>query len=197
VRPGRPLLAVVTAAWVGAVCGGTFLLWRYKSLAGEPSAAPETWPASTALALSTERHTLVMSLHPKCPCSVASLNELEKLLGRLGERVEAHLLFAVPRGADEGFERTPLFEQARRLGGRVRVHVDPQGAEAKRFGAQTSGDTLLFDPLGRRLFHGGITPSRGHVGENVGSLRIESLVLTGAADHFTSSVYGCELNDHD
>ena len=41
-------------------------------------------------------------------------------------------------------------------------------ARRQRFGAETSGQTLLYDRDGRLLFSGGTTGSRGHDGDNAG-----------------------------
>jgi hypothetical protein len=75
----------------------------------------------------------------------------------------------------------------------VSVLSDPDGAEARRFGAQTSGHTLLFDHTGRLLFSGGITQSRGHAGDNAGESAIVSLINTQAADQTKTQVFGCSL----
>ena len=45
---------------------------------------------------------------------------------------------------------------------------DDDGAEARRFGAETSGQTLLYDARGALAFSGGITGARGHAGDNAG-----------------------------
>ena len=72
---------------------------------------------------------------------------------------------------------------------------DLDGAEARRFGAETSGHTLLFDLDGNLLFSGGITQSRGHAGGNAGESAIVSLVNTRTADRARTLVFGCSLFD--
>jgi hypothetical protein len=42
-----------------------------------------------------------------------------------------------------------------------RARADAEGVEMHRFGALTSGQTLVYDAAGRLLFSGGITASRG------------------------------------
>lgn len=71
--------------------------------------------------------------------------------------------------------------------------IDDNGAEANRFHAATSGQTLLYDAAGRLLFSGGITGSRGHSGDNAGQTAIVSLVNSGAAELTETSVFGCPL----
>ncbi len=53
---------------------------------------------------------------------------------------------------------------------------DDDGAEAKRFGAETSGQTLLYDERGTLAFSGGITGSRGHAGDNAGRASLLALI---------------------
>ena len=48
----------------------------------------------------------------------------------------------------------------------VTVHVDHDGGEARRFGAETSGFVVLYDAHGELLFAGGITTGRGQAGDN-------------------------------
>ncbi len=72
---------------------------------------------------------------------------------------------------------------------------DIQGREALRFGAATSGQTLLYDASGRLLFSGGITPARGHAGDNDGSDALLELLSGGSGRHHQTPVFGCSLRD--
>jgi hypothetical protein len=75
------------------------------------------------------------------------------------------------------------------------VHLieDPGGCEAARFGAQTSGDVLLYGADARLLFRGGITPGRGHVGDNPGWDAIIRLISGGSTSLSEAPVFGCPL----
>ncbi len=88
------------------------------------------------------------------------------------------------------------WETARAMRG-VTVVMDDNGTEADRFGALTSGHTVLYSAGGKLEFSGGITVARGHVGENSGERRVVSLVSTGKADSNGHEVYGCGLHDPD
>ena len=57
---------------------------------------------------------------------------------------------------------------------------DDDGAEARRFGAETSGQTLLYDEHGALLFSGGITGARGHAGDNAGRASLVALLNRGS-----------------
>src|SRR5436190_6315 len=76
----------------------------------------------------------------------------------------------------------------------VTVRADVDGEAARRFGAATSGQALLYTADGRLLFSGGITESRGHEGDNAGRSAIAALVLGAEPTKLaTSPVYGCPL----
>ena len=75
----------------------------------------------------------------------------------------------------------------------MKVVFDPDGVEARRFGAETSGHTLLFGADGRLLFSGGITASRGHAGDNAGESAIVALVNNQTPTRTQTLVFGCSL----
>lgn len=60
--------------------------------------------------------------------------------------------------------------------GQVLAMNDRDGAELSRFGFRTSGDTRLYAPDGALVFHGGITASRGHEGDNPGQSAVLAAV---------------------
>jgi len=76
----------------------------------------------------------------------------------------------------------------------VTVDFDGGGAEAKRFGAETSGAVVLYDRAGRLVFHGGITAARGHEGDSFGQQRIAALLTGARADRTDAPVFGCALD---
>jgi hypothetical protein len=99
-------------------------------------------------------------------------------MARAQGSVAATVLFYRPRQFPPGWERTDLWRSAAAIPG-VTVRADPEGREAQRFGAVTSGHVLLYDRAGQLLFTGGITGSRGHEGDNAGCDRVIRL-LTGS-----------------
>jgi hypothetical protein len=73
------------------------------------------------------------------------------------------------------------------------VLADPDGREAQRLGAVTSGHVLLYDRAGQLLFTGGITGARGHEGDNAGGESVIRLIAgRGGARHHTL-IYGCSI----
>ena len=75
----------------------------------------------------------------------------------------------------------------------VAVHCDEDGVECRRFHAETSGYTVLYDSRGKLLFQGGITSSRGHEGDNAGRSAVESIVQHKLFSQVRTPVYGCSL----
>jgi hypothetical protein len=113
-------------------------------------------------------------------------------MARVQGKVRAYVLFLKPGGTAANWEDSDLRRSAAAIPG-VTTLIDVDGAEARRFGAQTSGHILLFDPAGRLLFSGGITESRGHAGGNVGESSIESLINDEKTGPRSTVVFGCPL----
>jgi hypothetical protein len=193
---GRILYAIVGAVWVAAVALGLSRLWTYESTPGAPARLPVAWPVGSSVPRTPNLPTLVLLTHPHCPCSRATIGELAALMTTCRGRLTATVLMLRPDGMPDGWERTDLWDAAAAIPG-VAVTADPGGAEARQFGASTSGQALLFAPDGRLLFAGGITESRGHRGDNAGRATIAALALGQApapAKPATAPVYGCPLS---
>jgi hypothetical protein len=188
----RVWLGALVLLWLGGVGTGLWAVWAYDNRPGPAAAAPPQWPSVTALAPSSAGPTLVFLAHPQCTCTRASLDELAEILARATTRPRTYVLFLKPSGVDDGWEQTELWRRAAQLPG-VRVLRDDNGLEARRFGVETSGQTLLYDKRGNLVFSGGITGSRGHAGENAGELTLISLLSDGRVDRRVSNVFGCPL----
>jgi hypothetical protein len=178
--------------WLCAVSSGLWILWGYENTAGAGAKPPGSWPTDSHIQRATDRATLVMLAHPHCPCTRASIGELALLMAHSQGRITAYVLFLKPQGFSDEWEKTDLWQSAASIPG-VNVIVDDGGAEALRFHAATSGQTMLYDADGHLLFSGGITGSRGHAGDNAGRSAIVSLVNTGAAERAETLVFGCQL----
>jgi len=115
-------------------------------------------------------------------------------MARAGDRLTADVLFVTPPGASGGWEATDLWRGAAAIPG-VTVVDDLDGVEARRFGALTSGQVLLYDAGGQLRFSGGITPARGHAGDNAGRSAIVALVESASSAPVETPVFGCSLLD--
>ena len=68
--------------WLLAAGVGFVWILNYQSTSGAAGIAPEHWPTGTQITLDSQRDTLVMFAHPQCPCTRASMEELNRLLAR-------------------------------------------------------------------------------------------------------------------
>ena len=134
-----------------------------------------------------------MAVHPKCPCSRASIGELAIAMARMQGRARAHVFFTKPTGYPEDWVKTDLWRTAAAIPG-VSVEVDEEGVEAARFGAQVSGGVLLYDASGQLRFHGGITASRGHAGDNRGRQAVVALAWGEKTERAETPAFGCLLH---
>lgn len=196
VKPAAPgyqgLIVVCLTVWFLAVVAGLSYGFRYEITPAEAGVIARRWPADSARELSPERPTLLMFVHPRCPCSRASLNELASLMTHCRGRVDACVLFNMPRSSPADWARSDLWDIAAGIPG-VEPRLDLDGAERRRFGTRISGEVLLFWPDGELAFHGGITGGRGHEGDNEGRTALEWLLGHRRTVSTTVPVFGCEL----
>jgi hypothetical protein len=188
----RIILLAACALWLSVIVTGAGVLWNYESTPGVAAAAPARWPAGSRIKPAADRATLVMLAHPQCPCTRASIGELARLMTQAQGRVTAYVLFVKPPGFSDGWEQTDLWASAAAIPG-VTVVRDDDGVEAGRFGAATSGQTVLYDAAGGLIFSGGITAARGHAGDNAGRAAIVSLLVNNESEQKETPVYGCPL----
>jgi len=189
---GRRVWSGAFAVWICGVSAGALLMTGLSSTPGPDAKAPARWPAQSAIVLSRTNSTLVMFAHPYCTCTEASVTELERLMARTQGRINAHVLFLKPAELPAGGIDSALWRRASGIPG-VTVQMDTEGAEARRFGSATSGETMVYGADGHLLFHGGITLSRGHKGENHGFSAIVALSKTRPVRMAQTPVFGCSL----
>ncbi|MGV3622915.1 MAG: RedB protein [Archangium sp.] len=188
-------LLIVTVVWLSAAGAGALALTRYKSTPASlvPPAQGEVLPTSSGVQLASDRPTLIVTVHPQCPCTKATFTELEKFLTEQHHKLATLLLFVQPEGEDASFVHGALWDRAGRWPGVLRS-IDVDGAESKRLQASTSGTALLFASDGTLLFRGGLTVARGHEGDSPGAERMTAL-LAGQPALATAPVFGCGLEN--
>lgn len=185
--------------WAVTIAGGAGYLAAHGARAGDAGPSPTVLgPWRETLGLGGDSWTVVMAAHPRCPCTRASADELERALAGATERRELVILVFRPEAGaatdHAGFADTPTLRRLASLAG-ARVVADPGGHLAGRLGALTSGHTLVYDPSGRLRFAGGLTPSRAHVGPNTGSAAVRALLRAEPAGAADAPVYGCPLDN--
>lgn len=189
-RP-KLVLALIITVWLLAIGVGLQLVVAYENSHGTAGGAPTVWPPDSRIQRATDLPTLVMMVHPRCPCSRASVGELSLLIAESQGRLNAQVLFVRPEDFPEEWEKSDLWSTVAAIPG-VSISVDNGGLEALRFGSHTSGQVMLYSAAGELLFSGGITSARGHSGENEGRSAILTLLTKGNARSETP-VYGCPL----
>lgn len=191
--PKKLLLAIFVGGWLAASGWGIWRLAAYSLAPGEQGVAPEQWPIDSVVARNSAGFTVVIALHPECPCSEATIDELDSIIAQSAGRLRAQLLFVDLPGLPP-VQDSKLWQRASRIPA-VQLTKDVGGAEARRFGTRTSGETRLYDPAGELLFRGGITASRGHSGDNPGEAAILALLTRGTqlTTPVSTPVFGCAL----
>lgn len=190
----QPILRL-GAAWIVAVVFGFVVLARHEFAAAPVAQAAEAWPAGATLTKASDRPSLLVFIHPDCPCSIASMDELARLVTVCGDRVDTHvIIYSWPDRQVQVFDSSP-WKAAERLPD-VSLHDDRDGVLARQFGVNTSGHVLMYNPAGTLLYSGGITGSRAHSGDNASLAAVIALVR----DHslhpqspVSTSVFGCAI----
>jgi len=191
-RPSPRQWPLVAVAWSGLVGLGFLFLLEYGNEPGGDAHAPRRWPRESSLRENPDRPQLLLFAHPRCPCTRASVEELNRLLASASTAPDTVVSFLLAEDAPPGWERTDLWDSAARIPG-VRVVADPGGREAALFGASTSGRVLLYSAAGELLFEGGLTASRGHAGDSAGRAALLDLLRGERPTTRETPTFGCAL----
>jgi len=129
---------------------------------------------------------LIVILHSQCPCSLATVENLTNLPEGVRSRLRLRLVFTGPQ-----IESSDIVSGASALKHAEREYLT-EAEVLQRYGAQTSGQALLYNSRGNLMFSGGLTQARGEVGESAGISAICD-VMAGRKSISTAPVYGCAL----
>jgi hypothetical protein len=186
-------LSIAAGLWFALVMGG-FVILGHEAYRSSPHVTiKNVFPAGSALPLDPNRLTLLLFVHPQCPCTEATFTDLDRILTETQGKLAVSIIFAVPPGMTATWEKGRLLTQAGNLKD-VRVFHDFNAGEVKRFGVTTSGHVLLYSKQGHLLFSGGITASRGHAGDSPGETAIIHLTKAPLqSDTVEKPVFGCSL----
>ena len=184
------LKCVMLTTWLVMAIGVMLLFEKHEALpnqlGGRPASATQPLPF-----LSPAHTSLVMFAHPQCPCTSASLNQLNRLMLYSG-KADIWVVFLKPSSEPNEWVHSALWKEAQKLEG-VHVLEDLDGKLCRCAGAYTSGLVLLYDTKGSELFRGGLTTSRGHEDDSPGLEILESYFKTGKLAAASAPVFGCTL----
>lgn len=180
--------------WLVLILVGFSSMIVYASLPGKTSVSLTTWPQDLAFQPAPHRACLVFFMHPRCPCTKASLNQLKELFLLSPDcPFDVKVLVFDPTNREQDWTQTLLLAEAKRLP-HTDIVFDTDGKQAQRLGAFTSGHVLLFDADRNLVFSGGITPSRGHIGNCDGFSYLSQWILGGSTSgQKTAATYGCPI----
>jgi len=215
------VLSLFGVFWLSAIAAFAYLA-TYDLTPGNQGVLPLSWPAASQIVPVKNKFNAIVFLHPRCSCSLATANELAKIMTRAGDSLQVQVVVrptVCPAGLDENStisanvypssidstrsgmsaqlsaadKNSLLIKEVDSIPGVTRT-TDASGREAKLFGAETSGDVLLYGATGELLYAGGITASRGHEGDNSGAeAMLKAIKGSRRATVSTTPVFGCSL----
>jgi hypothetical protein len=186
------VVGTVTAVWLVLLGIGFLMLWQYGMRPGEAATVPGVWPDQVTLPRSSQTNTLLMFVHPWCPCTRASVNELARLQPLVQDRVQMFVVVLDPEGGNFDWRQAAVVKRASTISG-AQLICDQHGKIARSFGVTTSGAVVLYDSAGKLLFHGGLTGSRGYEGDSLGRAEILARLHGDRDVPHCPDVFGCPL----
>jgi hypothetical protein len=186
------LQIAVAALSIAATSFGIRELLVFDNTAGAAGTVPAGWPRASAIERPRNRPELLVFVHPYCSCTFATIDELEQLEARMHGTNAPEVDILVYRPLHSKWAPNSLWKKAQGLP-QARVRWDDDAREARRFGVLTSGYTVLYSASGELLFNGGVTGSRGHMGDNFGLDRLAAALASGDRAPGKSLVFGCAL----
>jgi len=104
-RRSHGFLAAVGVFWGSLLVVGFLLLAQEEFTPVKASLPVTLFPRSSAVRLVSNKLTLVLFAHPHCPCTRASLHELDRLLAETQNRVSVTVVFTIPDGVPVDWEQ--------------------------------------------------------------------------------------------
>ncbi len=176
----------LVAFWAFGVLAGYTMVLQYHVRGAEQQQATRE-PAAAA----PSGRRLLVFVHPKCPCSLASVRQLSRIISRDPTLpVEFHLF--LPADASSDWAQGAVWELASRIPTAC-LELDVDGALAASRHVEFSGHCILLNEHGECLFSGGVTPGRGHEGDSAGGNELLAAILTGRQAAATFDVFGCRI----
>ncbi len=107
--------------------------------------------------------TIVFFYHPHCPCTRATIRNIERALTNCLCNPRIIAFAFIPEGKSESWIESDTTRKLRTFKG-TQVYPDQAGLITRKFRVVTSGHILVYDRDKQLVFSGGVTSSRGHEG---------------------------------
>jgi len=157
----------------------------------------ETWPSISPISPAEDGQTLLLFAHPQCPCTLATLAELERLLV-YPIPTQFHAILVLPVPEDHAHNQatatshSAVLNYASQIPG-LTVTIDNEAEITRAFGIRTSGHCLLYGKDKTLLYSGGLTPLRGHEGPCEGNIALSQCLIGKIPSSRYAPVFGCAL----
>ncbi|MBX3360034.1 MAG: hypothetical protein KF912_13170 [Phycisphaeraceae bacterium] len=191
-------LAAIVCLWLGMLGVGMGVIEHYANRPGPIGPVPAAH--EPGIHEPRTRPLARMYVHPRCPCSRASLLELAALMSSPGVVADVEIHVYRPADAPDDWAKGRAWRIAEQIP-RARVLIDPEAARAHADGALTSGHLVVRTAAGSLAFSGGITRSRGQHGPSPAHDRVlpllradresDDTLTLGAVTAATNPVFGC------
>src|SRR4051812_19393355 len=99
-------LLLPAIVWLASIAAGGFSIYTYETSPGRQLEAPGDWPQSSAIARSRERPTMLVFVHPRCPCTRATIDELSRIVVENPQALYVKVLYYKPADADSAWDET-------------------------------------------------------------------------------------------
>ena len=155
--------------------------------------APHVWPRDSLLTSGGENGTLIVFVHPNCPCSRGALQTIADAVRTSQDAVPRIYVVLSASGLDVTLPSENL-ALAQRIPS-AETRFDGAMSEAHRFGATTSGTVYFFDGASQLRFSGGISAGRGDSFDNGFAVALFEAIRQPEFTLVTAPVFGCPLSD--
>lgn len=182
--------ALFVAVWAALVLACFGVLTRYEITTG---AKGHVGRLPDGLKPAGPEKLLLIALHPHCPCSEASVDELVQIYSRAQGRMKVTALVFKPAEEPDDWIETDSMKALEPM--HPRIVIDTNGVVAAQMGLATSGQVRLYSPKAELLYNGGITGGRGHRGDNEGERAVLQLVRGEAKTARCTPAFGCSLKN--
>lgn len=184
---------VAIVVWAIAVYSGYAAFTRHEFEAPPTQTVPQSFPMSAG-PLATSDPTVLAFVHPQCPCTRATISQLAEIAATHGAHLSLRIYFYAPSGKPTEWVEGATWRMASEIPGATFIH-DTDGQMARAFHAAASGTVYAFNPQGDLLYAGGLTASRGHVGQSTGGDALLQIARGDPPSIRSAPAFGCLIFD--